>query len=107
MVSNLRIPVAHKLTSFDQKKSDAGYKLAILSIAIALVAAFSVPNAFASHSSDPIACEGDGLYDGKNNPFSQELYGMCGDPYYQGFIEGCMSVEGNTRDVCESATDAE
>ena len=65
-----------------------------------------IPNAFASHSSDPVACEGDGLYDGKNGPFSQELYDMCGDPYYEGFIEGCMS-EGNTRDVCESATDAE
>jgi hypothetical protein len=44
----------------------------------------------------------------KNNPFSQELYDMCGDTYYEAFIEGCMSVEGNsnTRDVCESATDA-
>ncbi len=26
--------------------------------------------------------------------------------YYQGFIDGCMSVEGNTREVCESSTDA-
>jgi hypothetical protein len=64
-------------------------------------------NAFASHSSDPIACEGDGLYDGKNNPFSQELFEMCGDTYYDAFIEGCMSVEGNSREDCESATDAE
>jgi len=46
------------------------------------------------------------LYDGKNNPFSQELYEMCGDTYYDAYIEGCMSV-GNTRDVCESATDAD
>jgi hypothetical protein len=30
---------------------------------------------------------------------------MCGDAYYDAFIEGCMSVEGNTRDVCEAATD--
>jgi hypothetical protein len=64
-----------------------------------------IPNAFASHSSDPVACEGDGLYDGKNGQFSQGLYDMCGDTYYDAFIEGCMSVEGNTRDVCESATD--
>ena len=28
------------------------------------------------------------------------------DEYYNGFIDGCMSVEGNTQDVCESATDA-
>ena len=55
----------------------------------------------------PIACEGDGLYDGKNNPFSQEFYEMCGQVYYDAFIEGCMSVENNTREVCESATDAE
>jgi hypothetical protein len=27
------------------------------------------------------------------------------DEYYDAFIEGCMSVEGNTRDVCEAATD--
>jgi hypothetical protein len=26
--------------------------------------------------------------------------------YYEGFIDGCTSVEGNTREVCESATDA-
>jgi hypothetical protein len=48
------------------------------------------------------SCENDGLYDGKNNSFSQELYEMCGDTYYDAYIEGCMSVEGNTRDVCES-----
>jgi hypothetical protein len=47
-----------------------------------------IPNAFASHSIDIASCEGDGLYDGKNNPFSQELYDMCGDTYYQAFIEG-------------------
>jgi hypothetical protein len=63
-----------------------------------------IPNVFASHSSDPDACYGDGLYDGKNNPFSSEFYDMCGDPYYEGFIDGCMSVD-NSRDVCESATD--
>ena len=41
----------------------------------------------------PLAFEGDGLYDGKNNPFSQELYDMCGDTYYDAFIDGCMSVK--------------
>jgi hypothetical protein len=60
----------------------------------------------ASHGTDKASCENDGLYDGKNNPFSQELYDMCGDTYYQAFIEGCMSVD-NSRDVCESATDAD
>ena len=34
----------------------------------------------------------------------------CGDEatgdkaYLDGFVDGCMSIEGNTRDVCESAT---
>jgi hypothetical protein len=79
-------------------------KMITMAMVIAMIGVV-VPNAFASHSSDPIACEGDGLYDGKNNPFSQELYEMCGEVYYDAFIEGCMSVVGNTRDVCESATD--
>lgn len=61
----------------------------------------------ASHGNDTASCTNDGLYDGKNNPFSQELFNMCGDTYTNAFIEGCMSVEGNTRDVCESATDAD
>jgi hypothetical protein len=64
-----------------------------------------MPNVFASHGTDFASCNNDGLYDGENGPFSQELYDMCGDTYYDAFIEGCMSVEGNTRDVCESATD--
>jgi hypothetical protein len=39
-------------------------------------------------------------------------YSSCGeeeggaDAYYDIFIDGCMSVEGNTREVCEQATDA-
>lgn len=56
-------------------------------------------------------CYNSGYNDGQNGPFSQGTYDHCGegngdDDYYSGFIDGCMSVEGNTRDVCESATDA-
>jgi hypothetical protein len=52
-----------------------------------------------------------GYNDGQNGPFSQGTYNHCGEgngdeDYYNGFVDGCMSVEGNTRDVCESATDA-
>ena len=75
-------------------------------VMIVMIAAMSIPFAYASHGTDTASCEGDGLYDGKNNPFSQELYEMCGDTYYDSFIEGCMSVEGNTRDECEQATDS-
>jgi hypothetical protein len=46
----------------------------VLPILFVLGIAMTTPNAFASHSTDEASCEGDGLYDGKNNPFSQELY---------------------------------
>lgn len=58
------------------------------------------------------SCRDAGYDDGRNRPFSLGTYDHCGeeeggdDAYYNGFIEGCMSVEGNTRDVCESATDS-
>jgi hypothetical protein len=48
---------------------------------------------------------------GQNGPFNDATYDHCGDEatgdqaYLDGFIDGCMSVEGNTRDICESATD--
>jgi hypothetical protein len=76
-----------------------------IAIGILLLLHLVIP-AYASHSSDPIACQGDGLYDGKNNPFSQKLFEMCGYTYYDGFIGGCMS-EDNSREVCEQATDAQ
>jgi hypothetical protein len=58
------------------------------------------------------SCYDSGYRDGQNGPFSEGTYDHCGDQtegdkaYYDGFIDGCISVEGNTRDVCESATDA-
>jgi hypothetical protein len=55
----------------------------------------------------------EGYEDGKDNPFSQDKYDECGgsqgagnNAYYNGFVEGCLSVEGNTADICESATDS-
>jgi hypothetical protein len=57
------------------------------------------------------SCYNAGFSDGQNEPFSQSTYDHCGDEpggadaYYEGFIDGCMVVEGNTRDICESATD--
>lgn len=94
-------------TSMDNKKT---------TMALAVVAIFSISmtaNAFASHGSNAIACEADGYEAGQDDSFSQKLYETCeevvggADAYYEGFIEGCMSVEGNTRDVCELATDAD
>jgi hypothetical protein len=79
----------------------------MLAVFVALLTTITVTtSAFASHGSDYASCKNDGLYDGENSPFSQELYKMCGDTYYHFFIEGCMSVEGNTEEECEQATDA-
>ena len=70
-----------------------------------LTSIYGYSDAFASHGTDTASCENDGLDDGKNNPFSQGLYDMCGDTYYDSYIKGCMSIEGNTQEICESATD--
>ncbi len=50
-------------------------------------------------------CYKKGVSDGKDNPFNSETHEECGRDYYKGFIKGCLSVEGNTKDACESATD--
>jgi hypothetical protein len=58
------------------------------------------------------SCFDSGFRDGQDNPFSQPTWDHCGDEeggddaYYDGFIKGCMSVEGNTKHACELATDA-
>jgi len=53
-------------------------------------------------------CYNAGFSDGQDEPFSHANYVLCGDEpggadaYYDGFIDGCMAVEGNTRNICES-----
>ena len=56
---------------------------------------------------DPVeTCYGAGYDDGKNREFNTSVYNdNCYGEYSDGFIDGCMSAD-NTRDVCESATDA-
>jgi hypothetical protein len=54
------------------------------------------------------AAYGDGQdfpFDGGANDFCRQFTNDQGNPYYTGFIDGCMSIQGNTIDVCESATD--
>jgi hypothetical protein len=57
------------------------------------------------------SCRDAGYNDGQNGPFNQPTYDHCGDEeggddaYFNGFINGCIDA-GNTRDVCEQATDA-
>lgn len=57
------------------------------------------------------SCYDGGFRDGQNKPFENEAHKECGDygdgadRYYDGFIDGCMSASGNTKDVCAGATD--
>jgi hypothetical protein len=57
-------------------------------------------------------CHNLGYEDRQNGSFSEDAFqDNCVilnrvNRDYQGFINGCMSVEGNNREVCESATEA-
>jgi hypothetical protein len=85
-----------------------------LLVAIITSAISALPIAFASTGvlENAQDCYDAGYADGKDHPFDGGANDLCrqfpdnqGNPYYTGFIGGCMSVKGNTMDVCESATD--
>ena len=55
-------------------------------------------------------CYDAGYKDGRDSPFVGGANDICrqftddqGNPYYSGFIYGCMSVQNNTMDDCETA----
>jgi hypothetical protein len=57
-------------------------------------------------------CVDDGYYDGRNEPFNTDRHEECDvfgylevNPYYDAFINGCVSVEGNTQEICERNID--
>ena len=58
-------------------------------------------------------CFDEGYEDGRDNPFDVDEYDRCGgssggpgnNAYYNGFVAGCLSVEGNTAEICEESTD--
>ncbi|MGA9935661.1 MAG: hypothetical protein WBL44_00485 [Nitrososphaeraceae archaeon] len=55
-----------------------------------------------------VTCYNEGYDDGQNHPFNQRTYEECGDigfHYENAFIEGCMPIEGNAKETCESFTD--
>ena len=55
------------------------------------------------------SCYDDGYEDGQNNPFDHDRRSGCSDynsSYYNGFLAGCESVEGNTKDICKRFIDA-
>jgi hypothetical protein len=52
-------------------------------------------------------CREIGYSDGQNGDFDHGVYNDgCDDVYMNGFIDGCMDVEGNTLGVCQNAADA-
>jgi hypothetical protein len=57
-------------------------------------------------TSNPDRCHQAGKDDGRDSQFSQKEFGTCGSSYEHGFMKGCLSVDGNTRNVCNNAEDA-
>jgi hypothetical protein len=51
-----------------------------------------------------------GFADGQNHPFDQSVFSKHSQTYancYQnGFMKGCLSVKGNTKNACNTAEDA-
>jgi hypothetical protein len=82
-----------------------GMWIMLLPLLFLMITTETLPTVNAS-SDDSVSCYERGIIDGEDHPFNQRTYDNCGDQYYQGFIEGCMSVDGNSRDVCKSTTDA-
>jgi hypothetical protein len=85
-----------------------------LLVAIVISAISALPIAFASNGilGNATDCYDAGYEDGRDSPFVAGANDICrqftddqGNPYYSGFIYGCMSVEGNTMNDCETATD--
>ncbi len=89
-------------------------KVISLFAAIITSAISVLPTAFASTDvlENAQDCYDAGYEDGRNSPFDGRTNDICrqftddqGNPYYSGFVYGCVSVVGNTMDDCESATD--
>jgi hypothetical protein len=74
-------------------------------IAVALVTTFLIVNSVTSALASSTGYK-TGYRDGRDHPFSQEKFSKYGDSYLRGFMDGCMSVPGNTRASCNGAMDA-
>jgi hypothetical protein len=89
----------------DQSIDDYFKKYFIVLLPLVCMSTMGLTDTVFATSGDDVSCYDRGIIDGEDHPFNQGTYDRCGDEYYQGFIQGCMSVEGNDRDICESATD--
>ena len=81
-------------------------QMQIMLLPLLLVSTLGTVSLVDASNDEGVSCYDRGYIHGEDHPFNQGTYDRCGDDYYQGFLQGCMSVEGNTRDTCESATDA-
>jgi hypothetical protein len=79
-----------------------------------LVVAKLPTSAYAGGPDTSDNCYDLGYNQGQDKPFQRENYDSCerfrdeyygNNPYYEGFMDGCKSVEDNTEEVCERATD--
>jgi hypothetical protein len=85
--------------------------VSIVTVMLILDLGSSAGNVNAKKSSDdgtsnPDRCFQAGKDDGRDSGFSQLEFDTCGSSYEHGFMKGCLSVDGNTRDVCNSVEDA-
>ena len=82
----------------------------MIALMLTLVLGSAPSDMSAKKSSDnginnPDRCFQAGKDDGRDSQFSQSEFNTCGSSYEHGFMKGCLSVDGNTRDVCNSAED--
>lgn len=80
----------------------------MMAVLLILVLVLPAGNMSAKKSSDdgisnPNRCFQAGKDDGRDSQFSQSEFDTCGSSYEHGFMKGCLSVDGNTRDICNSA----
>ena len=83
-------------------------KLVIICFVTAVLFLFSGTSTTSLGTEEEDDCFDIGYLDGRDHPFDHDKYEECkasASSYYDGFINGCMSVEGNTREICESAMD--
>lgn len=87
-------------------------RIAFALMAIAIIATVLVGSLWLLGGADVMGkksgdwCFNAGFDDGRDSVFSQPEFSTCGSSYEHGFMKGCLSVDGNTRDVCNSAEDA-
>jgi hypothetical protein len=86
------------------------FSITAVAVAILMGTALTTTTAYAGTDWKD-SCRDAGYDDGQNEPFSQGTYDHCGeeeggdDAYYKGFIDGCKSVEGNSKEDCETAVE--